>query len=84
METIAIFEAKSRLSEILAAVEHGEEFTVTRRGEPIALILPYRQAPTAAAIAQSRALIASLRAARDGDAFAERFDWREAIEDGRD
>ena len=40
METVAIFEAKFRLSEILAAVEHGEEFTVTRRGEPIARIVP--------------------------------------------
>lgn len=83
METIAIFEAKSRLSEILAAVEHGEEFTVTKRGEPIALILPYRHAPTDAAVAQCRDLIACLRAARDAEPVAP-FDLREAIEDGRD
>lgn len=41
METIAVFEAKSRLSEILAAVELGQEFTVTKRGAPIARIIPY-------------------------------------------
>lgn len=82
METVAIFEAKSRLPEILAAVERGEEFTVTKGGQPIALIVPYRHAPTDAAIAQSRALIARLRAARDAEPVA-LFDWREAIEDGR-
>jgi prevent-host-death family protein len=83
METVAIFEAKSRLSEILAAVEKGEEFTVTKRGEPIARIVPYRQAPTDAAVAQSSALIARLRAARDA-APVDDFDLRGAIEDGRD
>lgn len=83
MKTIAVSEAKSRLSEIMAAVERGAEFTVTQHGEPIALIVPYRHAPTAAAIAQSRALIARLRAARDAEPIAP-FDWREAIEDGRD
>lgn len=30
MKTVAVFEAKSRLSEILTAVEHGEEYTVTK------------------------------------------------------
>jgi prevent-host-death family protein len=83
METVAIFEAKSRLSEILAAVEHGEEFTVTKRGQPIALIVPFRQVPTDSAIAQCRALIARLRAAREAEPV-EYFDLREAIEDGRD
>lgn len=83
METVAIFEAKSRLSEILAAVENGEEFTVTKRGEPIARIIPYHQAPTDDAAAKSRALIARIRAARDA-APVEQFDLREAIEDGRD
>ena len=83
METVAIFEAKSRLSEILAAVENGEEFTVTKRGEPIARIVPYRQAPTEDVAAKSRALIARIRAARDA-APVEAFDLREAIEDGRD
>lgn len=83
METVAIFEAKSRLSEILAAVENGEEFTVTKRGQPIARIVPYLQARSDTAIAQSRALIAHLRAARDA-APVDDFDLREAIEDGRD
>ena len=45
METIAVSEAKSRLSEILAAVELGQEFTVTKRGAPIARIIPYHHTP---------------------------------------
>ena len=84
METIAIFEAKSRLSEILAAVEHGEEFTVTKRGEPIARIIPYHQVAYDEAARQSRrAVIARCLAARSA-ATVNEFDVRAAIEEGRD
>ena len=49
METIVVFEAKSSLSEILAAVELGQEFTLTKRGAPIARIIPYWRAGDVAA-----------------------------------
>jgi len=39
MKTVAIFEAKNRLSELLVAVEHGEEITITRHGAPIARLV---------------------------------------------
>jgi prevent-host-death family protein len=84
METIAVFEAKSRLSEILCAVELGQEFTVTKRGAPIARIIPYVQAGDleAAQLARqgliNRCLLARAAAPVDG------FDVRSAIEDGRD
>ncbi|OHC62902.1 MAG: hypothetical protein A3H93_08450 [Rhodocyclales bacterium RIFCSPLOWO2_02_FULL_63_24] len=84
METIAIFEAKSRLSEILAAVEHGEEFTVTKRGEPIALIVPYHQKERSEAASQlRRALIVRCREARKATPV-EGVDLRAALEEGRD
>lgn len=84
METVAIFEAKSRLSEILAAVEHGEEFTVTKRGEPIARIVPYHKVEQGEAANQvRRALIARCRAASKAAPVAG-FDVRAAIEDDRD
>lgn len=84
METVAIFEAKSRLSEILAAVEHGEEFTVTKRGNPIARIVPYHQAEQNQVASQARRdLIARCRAASDAAPTIE-FDVRAAIEEGRD
>ncbi len=84
VETVAIFEAKSRLSEILAAVEHGEEFTVTKRGEPIARIVPYHKVEQGeAANKLRRALIARCRAASKATPV-EGFDVRAAIEEGRD
>jgi prevent-host-death family protein len=39
MKTVAVFEAKSRLSELLAEVEKGEQVTITRHGEPVAKLV---------------------------------------------
>lgn len=39
MKTIAVFEAKNRFSELLAAVAHGEEITITRHGSPVARLV---------------------------------------------
>ena len=38
---IGTHEAKAYLSEILQKVKLGEEFTITNRGEPVALLIPY-------------------------------------------
>ncbi|MDP2795719.1 MAG: type II toxin-antitoxin system prevent-host-death family antitoxin [Sulfurisoma sp.] len=84
MEAVAVFEAKSRLSQILAAVERGEEFTITKRGEPIARIVPYRRHEhDAAACTARRKLIEECRNARDLQPRQD-FDLRAAIEEGRD
>ena len=40
MREIAIYEAKTRLSELLAEVEQGEQVTITRRGLPVARLVP--------------------------------------------
>jgi prevent-host-death family protein len=40
MERIGVFEAKSRLSELLARAENGEEMVITKHGRPIARIVP--------------------------------------------
>ena len=39
MQTIGLYEAKTRLPELLRQVEQGEQFTITRRGVPIARIV---------------------------------------------
>ena len=39
MKSFAVFEAKNRLSELLNAVEHGEEITITRHGNPVARLV---------------------------------------------
>jgi prevent-host-death family protein len=48
METVGIYEARTRLSEIIDKVEKGEEVTVTRHGVPIAKIVPIYESNTAA------------------------------------
>jgi antitoxin (DNA-binding transcriptional repressor) of toxin-antitoxin stability system len=35
MKTVPVHEAEARLSELLAAVELGEEITITRHGRPV-------------------------------------------------
>ncbi len=39
MKTVTAFEAKNRFSELLAAVGHGEEITITRHGSPVARLV---------------------------------------------
>ena len=43
MREIGAFEAKTRLSELLAAAEAGESITITRRGAPVAQLVPVGQ-----------------------------------------
>jgi prevent-host-death family protein len=40
MDKIGVYEAKRSLSSLLRRVERGEAFSITRRGETIALLLP--------------------------------------------
>jgi prevent-host-death family protein len=40
MQTIGVFEAKSRLTALLDAVEKGDEILITRRGKPVARLVP--------------------------------------------
>ncbi|WJS87425.1 type II toxin-antitoxin system prevent-host-death family antitoxin [Paracoccus sp. TOH] len=40
MREIGAFEAKTHLSELLAAAKAGETVTITRRGQPVARLVP--------------------------------------------
>ena len=82
MKTVAVFEARRRLSEILTAVEHGEEYTITKRGAPIAHIIPARQADPAS-LAEAEDLITRIKASRKGSMLSEE-EYREAVEEDRD
>ena len=42
MSTCTVAEAKAHLSELIARVENGEELVITRRGLPVAQLLPVR------------------------------------------
>jgi prevent-host-death family protein len=39
MKEVAVYEAKTRLSELLVEVEQGEQITITRRGLPVARLV---------------------------------------------
>lgn len=39
MKVVPVFEAKNRFSELIAAVEHGDQVTITRRGVPVARLV---------------------------------------------
>lgn len=84
MKTIAVFEAKSRLSEILSAVELGQEFTVTKRGAPIARIIPYLRAGDVAAAQLARQNLIDRCLLSRTAAPVDDFDVMAAIEEGRD
>jgi prevent-host-death family protein len=45
MVEVGVHEAKSTLSELLRRVAAGEEVTITRSGEPVAMIVPIPRRP---------------------------------------
>jgi len=84
MKTIPVYEAKTKFSELLAAVELGEQVTITRRGLPIARMIAAKdfdaQQPSQQAVVSGA--FARLRELRRGVSLG--MDVREAIEEGRD
>jgi prevent-host-death family protein len=42
LSTVGSFEAKTKLAELLDRVEAGEVVTITRRGKPVAQLVPVR------------------------------------------
>ena len=40
MNTVSLFDAKNRLSALIDQVEEGQEVTITRRGKPVARLVP--------------------------------------------
>jgi prevent-host-death family protein len=43
MDEFGVFEARNKPSELLDRVERGEEVTITRRGRPVAKLMPVEQ-----------------------------------------
>ena len=52
MKTVAVFEAKSRLSELIAIAERGEEVSITRRGVAVARLVAVDRDPQADVLRQ--------------------------------
>lgn len=87
MKELAVYEAKTRLSELLVEVEQGAQFVITRRGVPVARLVS--AAPPAAQRAKSgtqrqrvREVFEDLKRLRSGVQLSSPL--RDAIEHGRD
>ena len=77
-EEIGAFEAKTHLAELLREAAARRSFVITRRGKPLARLVPY--VPEEAA-ADHRQLLDRLRALRRE--VQGRVDVRELVEEGR-
>lgn len=78
MREVGAFEAKTHLSELLAAVEAGESVTITRRGKAVARLVPIAPAADRESVI---ARIAALRERIGGALTAQ--DILSARDDGR-
>ena len=79
-QQIGAFEAKTRFSQIIAKAEHGEDFIVTKRGKPVAKIIPFEKKPEMTR-KEAIAKLMEMRKLYRGEPGS--FNIREAIEDGR-
>lgn len=84
MKTVPVYEAKTKFSELIAAVEHGEQVTITRRGQPVARLVAAGEAMETAESQRAKVVgtFDRLRELRQGTTLD--MDLREAIEEGRD
>jgi len=79
-QSIGAFEAKTHFSQIIDKAESGEDFIITRRGKPVAKIIPFekkKEMTRKEAIAE----LMEMRKLYRGEPGS--FDIREAIEEGR-
>lgn len=58
---VAVYEAKSRLSELLDRVCAGKEVVITRHGKPVARLIPVRAPDRVRAVKETRALSKRLK-----------------------
>jgi len=77
---IGAFEAKTHFSQILLKVENGEDFIVTRRGKPVAKIIPFKQEKQ---MTRKEAFEALRELRKRYKGVPGDFNIREAIEEGR-
>ncbi len=82
MKEIALYDAKNRLSAVLQELEAtGEDVIITRHGKPVARLSRFRNlTPEDRAAAVARLL--EIREQTDGGMPP--FDWKAAVEDGRE
>jgi prevent-host-death family protein len=80
MEFVGSFEARTHLPQLLERVANGEEFTITKRGKPVARLVP---AVAAKPKPDVREVIEELKAFSKCNTLGEGISVRDLIEDGR-
>jgi prevent-host-death family protein len=77
MQTIGLFEAKQKLSELVERAEAGEQIGITRRGKLTAMIVPARRKTNL------RAVFEQLEQVRKRSRKSSRVRIKDLIEEGR-
>ena len=80
IQYIGAFEAKTHFSQIIEKAEQGVDFIVTRRGKPVAKIVPFEQKPEMTRMEAIEKLMEMRKLYRGKPGS---FNIREAIEEGR-
>ena len=78
MIEVGAFDAKTHLSSLLDKVTQGEEVLITRRGVPVARLVPAGQVERA----RTESVIENIRAARSG-LNLRGLDWKKLRDEGR-
>ena len=79
-QQIGAFEAKTHFSQILEKAESGEDFVITKRGKPVAKIIPFEKKPEMT-FKEAVEKLTEFRKLYRGEPGS--FNIREAIEEGR-
>jgi len=79
-QRIGAFEAKTHFSQLIEKAEQGEDFIITKRGKPVAKIVPFQQEPEMT-FKEAVEQLKELRKLYRGEPGS--FNVREAIEEGR-
>lgn len=78
MATVGSFEAKTNFSALLERVARGEQIVITRRGKPVARMMPIAK-PTGAKVSEA---MSKLRELRKGTTLGG-LSWKELRDSGR-
>lgn len=78
METIGAYQAKTHLGQLLDKVAHGERITITRKGVPVAQLVP-----VSPGVEDAAAVAADLRRLRAELRLGGGLTIREMIQEGR-
>jgi antitoxin (DNA-binding transcriptional repressor) of toxin-antitoxin stability system len=81
MKQFGAFEAKTRFSELLKNVMHGEKLIITKHGVKVALMIPFVQNEENADPVQDA--IRAIKNLRKGISLRKKLSIRKMIEEGR-